>query len=111
MTSDALATVIAASIARRQTRGLVDDAAGLGDVVIHGRVDLLAVAADILSAAARQGKPGRKSWAAWFVGEVEQRRDTRRKARARQKLLEDLENSPTPAEMAILRMRLRAADS
>ena len=48
MISDELAKLLAASIARHQSRGLVDDATGLADVVIHGRVDMLAVAEEVL---------------------------------------------------------------
>lgn len=110
MSSDRLARIVAASIARHQTRGLVDDAAGLTDVVIHGRVDLRAVADEVLAAALRQSRPARKSWPAWFVVEVEGGREARRRARQREVLTEQLERDRTSAEAALARLRLFELD-
>ena len=111
MNSDELAKIIAESIARHQSRGLVDGATGMADVVIHGRVDLLAVADEVFDAVIRQAKPSGTSWAAWFICGVENRRRARRQDRLRQKLAERLENSPTPADEAIVRLRMRDIDS
>ena len=107
MTSKGLARVVAASIARRQHRGLVDDAAGLTDVVIHGRVDLLAVAEDLIGAAAA---PVRQSWPAWFAVRSERQRETLRQLRRREALADRLGAESDPAAAAIARLRLRAID-
>ena len=111
MTPDEWAHLLATSIARHQTRGLVDAATGLADVVIHGRVDMLAVAEDILAAATGEGKPAHPSWPAWFAGRVEDRRRARRHLRAREKLLEQLETAPSEADAALARLRVRDLDA
>ncbi len=110
MNTDELAKLIAASIARHQTRGLVDDATGLTDVVIHGRVNLLAVAEEVRDAALSHAQPVRQSWARWFRTGVETRRKDSRQAYMREKLAEQLENGMTPVEEAIVRLRLRDLD-
>ncbi len=110
MGSDELARIIAASIARHQTRGLVDGATGMEDVVIHGRVDLRAVAEEVFTAVLRQDKPARRSWAAWFTCAADTKRQARRQDRMRERLLEQVENGPTPADAAIARMRMRGRD-
>lgn len=107
MRSDRLARALAASIARRQSRGLVDAAAGMADVVIHGRVDLQAVAEDMLAAAARSQAPARRSWAAWFVHDVEDRREGSRCERRRRRLAERARRDPASADAAIARLKLR----
>jgi hypothetical protein len=110
MNPDELARIVAASITRHQSRGLVDDAAGLVDVVIHGRVDMISVARDVLVASGRHAGSARRSWAAWFAGDVDLRRDAERQKRRRQALAEQLRSDPTPVETAITRMRMRALD-
>ncbi|QZP08826.1 hypothetical protein [Caenibius sp. WL] len=110
MSSDELARIIAGSIARHQTRGLVDGATGMEDVVIHGRVDLRAVAEDVFTAALRQARPARRSWAPWFICAADAKRQARRQDRIRERLLEQAENGPTPADVAIARMRMRGRD-
>jgi len=50
MERDALARLIVESIDRHGLRGLIYDAAGMGEVVMHGKVDMLAVADDLLAA-------------------------------------------------------------
>ncbi len=104
--SDRLARAIADSLPRHQSRGLVDDATGLADVVIHGRVNLLEVAKDALAASAEELKPAGKSWAAWFVRDVDARRCARRAARQRERLAERLAGD-APADAAIARLKLR----
>jgi hypothetical protein len=111
MISDELAQLLAASIARHQSRGLVDDATGLADVVIHGRVDMLAVADEVLEAARRAEQPGHASWSAWFACRVEGRRKADRQQRTREKLLEQLESAPSEAEAALARLRVRDLES
>lgn len=110
MNSDQLARLIAASLARHQSRGLVDAATGLRDVVIHGRVDLAAVADEVLAEALRDAKPARRSWAAWFACEVADRQRARGQARVRARLAEQLECGESAAEIALARMRLREAE-
>jgi hypothetical protein len=107
MTSDKFARAIAASIARHQTRGLVDEAAGMGDVVIHGRVDLLAVAEELWTDSVREAHPVRRSWSAAFLRQAERRQATRRLDRYREQLAQRLEQGLTEAEAAIARLRLR----
>ena len=108
--SDRLARAIADSLARHQSRGLVDDATGLADVVIHGRVNLLEVAKDALAASAEELKPAGKSWAAWFVRGVHMRRSARRLAHERERLAERLARE-APADAAIARLKLRDLSS
>lgn len=110
MRSDELARLLASRIARRQSRGLVDDASGMTDVVVHGRVDLLAVAADLIAASALQPEAGRRSWAGWFAGDVEHRREARRRERGRARLAERIERGESEAEVALARLRLRELD-
>jgi hypothetical protein len=111
MTPDELAKIIAASLLRHQSRGLVDAAAGMDDVVIHGRADLTAVARDLLNAPGRHGPPPRRSWAGWFVTEVELRKGEARAERRRQGLAEHLRSGATPVELALSRLRLRAMET
>lgn len=110
MISDRLARAISASLARHQTRGLVDDAAGMADVVIHGRVDMLAVASDVLAATLGELHPPRRSWAGWFVRRAAAQRDLRRLDREREALAGRLATSDNPADNAIARLRLRKLD-
>jgi hypothetical protein len=107
MTADELARIVATSLARHQSRGLVDDATGLSDVVIHGRVNLLAVAADVLAAAAGPARPIRESWPGWFGRRVEARRRARRQARLRERLAEQIENGQSATDVALTRLRIR----
>ena len=110
MNSDRLARILAASIARHQTRGLVDAAAGLTDVVIHGRGDLVAVARHIEAEFARETAPVRRSWGAWFDRSVEGRRTARQRAREAERLAAHLASGLTAAEAALVRLRLRELD-
>lgn len=110
MNPDRLAKIVAQSIALHQSRGLVDDAAGLNDVVIHGRVDLTSVASDLIAAALADTRSARKSWSAWFAFGVEQRQQDRRRQRKRERLAQRLENASTPADTAIARLRMRELD-
>ena len=98
MTHDDLAKILAASLLRHQSRGLVDAAAGMEDVVIHGRADLTAVARDLL-AATGQGQLPRRSWAGWFLTEIELRKGAQREERRRHSLAEQLRNGATPTEV------------
>lgn len=107
MGSEDMARIIAESLARHQSRGLVDAANGLADVVIHGRADLLAVAAEVLDAAAR---PTPRSWGNWFARAVAGRQDDQRQARRRARLAERLEQEPNPVGAAITRLRLHELD-
>ncbi|MEW9856481.1 hypothetical protein [Novosphingobium sp. M1R2S20] len=50
MTAEQLAHIIVSSIDRHGLRGLIYEASGMGDVVMHGKVDMLAVAKDVLAA-------------------------------------------------------------
>lgn len=107
MSSDRLARVIAESLARHQSRGLVDGTTDLSDVVIHGRVDLLAVADEVLDASIAQLKPPKKSWAGWFICSVDARRQVRRHERKREKLADRVNCGSNAAEAAIARLRIR----
>jgi hypothetical protein len=88
--ADEYAKVIAAAIALHQTRGLIDDATGLRDVVIHGRVNLVAVATELLAAAEKKQPPAR-SWQAWFAKKVTERRSRSRRDGLRLDLIGQLE--------------------
>ncbi|AZI35663.1 hypothetical protein NT2_07_00500 [Caenibius tardaugens NBRC 16725] len=108
MDPEQLAQLIANSIARHQSRGLVDGAKGMHDVVIHGRADLLAVAEDVIAAHVQQTKLARRSWAPWFSHEVDVRHKAQRQERLRARLAEHLENGGLSAvEEAITRLRMR----
>ncbi len=109
MTPDDMAKIIAASLLRHQSRGLVDAAAGMTDVVVHGRVDLSAVARDLLAMPGIQ-RPPRRSWAGWFLMEAEMRKAAQREERRKQELAEQLRNGATPVDLALGRLRLRALD-
>jgi hypothetical protein len=111
MTPDELAQVIAASLLRHQSRGLVDPAAGMSDVVVHGRVDLTAVARDLLAAPGTQRLPARRSWAGWFVTGIEIRKGAQREERRRQDLADQVRTAATPVDLALGRLRLRALDT
>lgn len=50
MERDALAHLIVESIDRHGLRGLIYGAPDMGEVVMHGKVDMLAVADDLLAA-------------------------------------------------------------
>jgi len=50
LTAEQLAQLIVSSIDRHGLRGLIYEADGMRDVVMHGKVDMLAVAEDILTA-------------------------------------------------------------
>ena len=106
MRSARLAHRLATSIARHQSRGLVDAAAGMTDVVIHGRVDLVAVA-DEMATAARAVGAVRRSWSSWFGHDVDDRREAARLAHRRQCLAEQARQDPESAEAAIARLKLR----
>lgn len=107
MKPEQFAKAIAASLARHQTRGLVDGAAGMSDVVIHGRVSLRGVAEDLIAAQLHQSRPVNRSWAAWFACAVADRREIRRLKRKRERLIEQRECGSTEAEIALARLKLR----
>ena len=103
MTEEELARLITASIARHQTRGLTYNEATTNEVVIHGRIDMQAVAVEVMAHfAARCDLP---SWAPWFGRAVH-----RRRAEARARLAQQvrLDAAAADAEAAIERLRLRA---
>lgn len=50
LTAEQLAQIIVQSIDRHGLRGLIYEADGVADVVMHGKVNMLAVAADVLEA-------------------------------------------------------------
>lgn len=50
MTADQLARLIVESIARHGLRGLIYDTDGMEVVVMHGKVNMLAVAGDVIAA-------------------------------------------------------------
>lgn len=55
LTAEQLARVIVESIDRHGLRGLIYEADGMTDVVMHGKVDMIAVAADVIAAMAAEG--------------------------------------------------------
>lgn len=110
MTPDELAKIISASLSRHQSRGLVDAATGMADVVVHGRVDLTAVARDLLAAPGTRQSAVRRSWSGWFVTEVELRKGAQREERRRKKLAEQLLSGGTPVDLALGRLRLRTLE-
>lgn len=107
MSVEQLAKDIAHSLARNQSRGLVDDAKGMSEVVIHGRVDLLGVAEDMLQAYLPGPKPVRRSWGGWFVYRTDVRRKAAKGAWELQKLIEGLKDTNNEAEAAMIRLRCR----
>ncbi|MCW1431516.1 hypothetical protein [Novosphingobium sp. JCM 18896] len=107
MRSDRLARALAESLARHQSRGLVDAAAGLSDVVIHGRLDLQAVAEDVALAAGRRPQSARRSWAGWFAQDVDDRRALSRREHRQRCLAEQARRDPASADAAIARLKLR----
>ncbi len=107
MTPDELAKVIVAGIERHQTRGLVYDATGMFDVVMHGRVNMLSVADDVLGVMTRRLPAPRPSWSSWFARDVTARRLARRLERERAELIAQLQDGLSSADQAILRLRLR----
>jgi len=50
MPAEQLAQLIVSSIDRHGLRGLIYEAGGLVEVVMHGKVDMVAVAEDVLAA-------------------------------------------------------------
>jgi hypothetical protein len=106
MSLDQLAREIADSLERHQSRGLVDSARGMTDVVIHGRVDLLAVANDVLNASIVQLKPAKKSWRGWFVIRADRRRRFLEDERKRQELADRHESDAVSAAIARLKIRV-----
>lgn len=52
LTPEHLARLIVQSIDRHGLRGLIYEADGMTDVVMHGKVDMLAVARDVIAAMA-----------------------------------------------------------
>lgn len=107
MTPDELAKVIVAGIERHQTRGLIYDATGMFDVVMHGRVNMLSVADEVLASITRRLPPPRVSWAGWFARDVTARRLAQKLERERAALMAQLQDGLSPADLAILRLRLR----
>ncbi len=102
MTDEELARLVTASIARHQTRGLVYHEAATDEVVIHGRIDMQAVAVEIMAHfTARCALP---SWAPWFGRAVHRRRGEARARLARQARLDA---AAVDVEAAIERLRLR----
>ena len=111
MSLDHLAKKIAESLARHQSRGLVDDTKGMSDVVIHGHIDLLGAANEVLMASIAELKPVRKSWSGWFIAKVDARQRFLRNERELEKLTEKLERASNLAEAAIMRLRSREIGS
>lgn len=107
MSLEQLAREIAQSLARHQSRGLVDDAKGLADVVVHGRIDLVAVAEEVLQASIDEIRPVRRSWAGWFLCRRDARHRADRDRRALETLAERLEKASSEAEAAMIRLRYR----
>jgi len=107
MSLEQFAKTIAESLARHQTRGLVDDAKGMTDVVIHGHVDLIGVANEVLMAAMAELRPARKAWRGWFIARANARRSDLRRERELDKLAERLKGARNIAEAAIIRLRSR----
>ena len=107
MTPDELAKAIVEGIERHQTRGLVYEATGMFDVVMHGRVNMLSVADDVLAAMTRRLPPPRASWASWFARDVTTRRLALKREQERARLIALLDDGLSPADQAILRLRLR----
>ncbi len=107
MSVEQLAKAIAQSLARNQSRGLVDDARGMSEVVIHGRIDLLGVAEEMRQAYRPELKPVRQSWGSWFVYRTEARRRADKGAWELQKLVESLKDTNNEAEAALIRLRCR----
>jgi hypothetical protein len=81
----------------------------MDDVVIHGRVDLRAVAEDLLIATLDELRPVRKSWAAWFVLRTVAERESYRLDQERRNLASRLGNASGAAEAALVRLRLRGS--
>lgn len=50
LTAEQLAQIIVQSIDRHGLRGLIYEADGMADVVMHGKVNMIAVAIDVLAA-------------------------------------------------------------
>ncbi|VWX53142.1 hypothetical protein [Novosphingobium sp. 9U] len=59
MTADQLANFIVESIDRHGLRGLIYEADGMTDVVVHGKVNMLAVAEDVIAALGAEASAGR----------------------------------------------------
>lgn len=76
------------------------------DVVIHGRVDMLAVAEDLLATSLFELQPATKSWAGWFVRKVRRQQQMRRLEQMHEHLSNRLD-SANPAEAAIVRLKMR----
>lgn len=102
-----LAKFLIASITSHQTRGLCYAAHGPEDAVIHGRVNLLAVAEDVWTSAQRQTRSPRRSWAPWFAGQVASRRITAVRKAARAQWAEQAADEARAADAALARLRLR----
>lgn len=107
MSLEQLAESIAESLARHQSRGLVDGAKGMTDVIIHGHVDLVGVANEVLLASIAELKPVRKSWSGWFIAKTYARQGHLRNERELEKLAQRLERTSNLAEAAIIRLRSR----
>lgn len=58
MTADQLANFLVESIDRHGLRGLIYEADGTTDVVVHGKVNMLAVAEDLIAAFGAEALPG-----------------------------------------------------
>ena len=111
MTPDEMAKAIISAMTRHQTRGLVDDAKGLFDVVIHGRTNLLAVADEVLAQTTERARIPHMSWGSWFEQGVTRRRRLQKQKTLRAGVIEQFESELSPADMAILRLRLRELDA
>lgn len=58
MTADQLANLIVECIDRHGLRGLIYEADGMTDVVVHGKVNMLAVAQDVIAALGAEQESG-----------------------------------------------------
>lgn len=106
MTEDELAAFLLDSIARHQSRGIVYGDTASGSAVVHGRIDLAAVASDLGAMLAADGAS--RSWSGWFASRVHARR---RCEVARERHLAEERERETKSAAALERLRLRGQRS
>lgn len=104
MTEDELAAFLMDSIARHQSRGIIYGDAASGGVVVHGRIDLTAVATDL--GARWAVDDAARSWSGCFARRVHARR---RRAAEDDRRLAELRETEARSTSALERLRLRAA--
>lgn len=106
MTEDELAALLLDSIARHQSRGIVYGDAASGSAVVHGRIDLAAVASDLGAMLAIDGAA--RSWSGWFASRVHARR---RREAAQDRHLAQVQEREARSAAALERLRLRGQRS